>query len=410
MPKKIFSAFLCLTITFFTVTAAFSVSDYSTAEAAKVYETPYYYNQLTDKAKKVYKQLKEAVLNCDKTVKIDFDLHNDDNYEQYGQVTELLILHDPMAFNLENIEAKSYSGNSITFKLSYKYKKETYDKMVAAYEKETQEILDTFTEDMSTYKKIKAIHDYLIDNTVYDLETAGNDNIYGTLVKNIGKCDGYAKAFSYICGQAGIRTVTVIGEDKIDMDNSDYLHMWNKVYYNKKWYNVDVTWDDPVGNIKDNLSYDFFMVSDKALEKTHVEENLSFEVPAADDDSKDYYIKSKKYAETVDSAKSILKSGLTSAAKRGKTYAVVECSSKEVFDELKKYVSDTEQVSKLLTSVKKSSGSSLVTDVYSYNFNEYRNTVSIYIFYEDTDLSDYFLSADTLDSETLKTLGKFGIK
>ena len=116
------------------------------------------------------------------------------------------------------------------------------------------------------------------------------------------------------------------------------MHMWNKVYYNKKWYNVDVTWDDPVSNMKDNRKYDFFMLSDMDMRKTHTEDNLSFSVPVAKDSSKTYYKVYKKYAESLSDAKSIIKSELQKAVKKEKTHITIQCSSDEVYESVCKYV------------------------------------------------------------------------
>ncbi len=405
MVKRFLSVFLCFTVALVSSITAFSTNGCGTAEAAKVYETPYYYNQLDDETKDVYNTLKEAVMECDKIVKIKFKNGPDD--DELQKLAELLIFHDPMTFNIDGIEAVLVTKKTVMFRLSYKYKKETYDKMTSAYEKKVKKVLDSFDEDMSTYTKIRKIHDYIINNTEYDLNSVYNENIYGTLVKKKGKCDGYAKTFSYICGQAGIRTVTVIGNDR--SGNTDVMHMWNKVYYKNNWYNVDVTWDDPVGNYKNNLQYDFFMVSDDSMKYTHAEENFSFEVPEAENDSKDYFIVNKKYAEDFDSMKSILKKGLKSAAGKKKTCVYLKCSSEELFEKTKKYIKNNAKMHKFMSSVKKSTESSLVDDVYSYGFNENQYIVTLYVFYEDTDLEDYFLDRDALDKNTVKTLAKYGI-
>ncbi len=403
MIRKIFSAFLCLAVAFVTVTASLSANEYSTAEAAKVYETPYYYKQLSDNAKKTYSLLKKAILNCKKSVKTKYEINETD----FEQIAELLIFHDPMTFNLENIEVSQNALNSYNFKLSYRYGKETFDEMSEAYKKEANKILDKLDDDMSVYKKIRTIHDSIIESTVYDLDDEYCDTIYGTLVENKGKCDGYSKSFSYICGQAGIRTVTVIGDDVTD--NTDVMHMWNKVYYNKNWYNVDVTWDDPVGNIRDNLQYDFFMISDKAIEKTHTEDNFNFDAPDAEDDSKDYFTVNKKYADSLDSAKAIFKKGLISASEDQKYCVPLKCSSKEVYDEVKKYIFDTDGIHELLKSVNDKTENALITDIYSYKFNENQYIVSLYVFYEDTDLDHYFTSTDEFSDSSLKSLAHYGV-
>ncbi len=398
--KKITSLFFSFVFALMSFTAALSVNDSLSVSAAKVYETPYYYNQMTDEAQEVYDTLKDAVLECKKTITIKCDIEQED----FEKIAELLILHDPMTFNLKDIEAKSATRTSITFKLKYRYSKESYEKMVASYEKAVDKILAKLDDDMTTYSKIKTIHDSIANLAVYDMDYKLSDTMYGTIVKKKGKCDGYAKTFSYICGQAGIRTVTVIGNDIYSTDGT--LHMWNKVYYNKRWYNVDVTWDDPVGNMKNNRRYDFFMVSDKSLSKTHTEDNLSFTVPAAKDSSKTYFKVYKKYAEDTASAKALIQSEMDKAAKNGAKYITLQCATDSVYKNVCKYVNDIEAICKVLEKSGKKN-KNLVTDLYSYGNNDEYRTIKIYIFYKNTDLDDYYIG--DVDKDMADALDYYGI-
>lgn len=404
MLKKLVSAVLCAALALTTSVVYFSDSGSYVVEAAVDYDTPYYYDQMSEDAQKVYDELKSAILECKKKIKINASIGQED----FDMVAELLILHDPVTFNVANIEANNVTKKSADFTIQYVYSKETFDKMVTAYEKKVDSILAKLEGETNKYKKIRIIHDEIIKNTVYDLESSANDNIYGTLVKKKGKCDGYAKSFAYICGKAGIRTVTVIGSAV--QDNSAELHMWNKVYYNNKWYNVDVTWDDPVSNMKRNLKYDYFMISDKEIGRSHTEDNLSFKVPKAEDDSISYYKVNKKYVEDFDSAKSLIKSGLTSAAKNRVPYYEFKCSSKSLLNEVEAYIYDINKMGSLLKTVKKDTGSKIIPNIYSYSFSEDVYTVRIYIFFENTTLDDYFSETESLSSDMRGTLASFGIK
>lgn len=405
MLKRIISAVLCVMLALTAVPAYMDSVGYSySAEAAADYETPYYYSQLSSDAKKVYNALKEAALECKKNVTVKAYISQED----FDMIAELLIIHDPVTFNIMNIEATNVTRKSASFTIKYIYTKESYQKMTAAFEKQVDKILAKLTDDMSKYKKIRVIHDEIINRAVYDLDSSSNDNIYGTLVKKKAKCDGYAKTFSYICSKAGIRTTTVIGFT--DRDKNGDMHMWNKVYYNKKWYNVDLTWDDPVSNMADNTKHDYFMISDNEIGRTHIEDNLSFEVPKANDSTIGYYEVNKKYAEDLDSAKSLIKKGAVSAAKNKKTVFDFQCSSKAVLEQVKKYVLDTKKMNSVLKSVKKSTGSDIIPEIYSYSFSEDLYTVKIMVFYGGTDLDYYFVGDDPISQDMIDTLAEFGIK
>lgn len=403
MFKKFVSVFLCVITVFMMTSAVFVNSGGITAEAASSFTLPYYYYQMGDEAQEFYLYLRKAVKECKSKIKLDIDFE----IEEFTKVIELLVYHDPLTFNLDDIDILDETRNSVTFGLTYKYKKETYDKMVKAYDKATNKILKKFTDDMSTYKKIKTIHDEIINNAVYDLDASNNDNVYGTLVGNKAKCDGYARTFTYVCGKAGIRTVTVMGND-LTTSSTESGHMWNKVYYNKKWYNIDVTWDDPISEMKDNLQYDYFMVSDKALKNTHEEDNLSFKVPKATDDTKGYYVINKKYAESNQDAEKLIKSGLKSAVKKGKTSFCVKFASKDIMNHAKDYLEDSEKMFKVFKNAVDSTGKKLA-DSYLYSFDENLLTVRVYIFYKDTKLEDYFIDPDSLSGDELETFEYYGI-
>ncbi|MBD5140357.1 MAG: hypothetical protein HDT25_02935 [Ruminococcus sp.] len=403
MFKRFVSVFLCV-ITVFTLTSAvFIRSGGVTAEAASSFTLPYYYYQMSDEAQEFYLYLRKAVKECRSKIKLNVDFE----VEEFGMAIELLAYHDPITFNIDDIEVLNETKNTVTLGFTYRHDKETYDKMVKAYDKATNKILSKFTDEMSTYSKIKTIHDEIINNAVYDLDAADNDSVYGALVGKKAKCDGYAKTFTYVCGKAGIRTVTVIGSD-LTTNSKENGHMWNKVYYNKKWYNIDVTWDDPISEMKDNLQYDYFMVSDKALKNTHKEDNLSFKVPKATDDTRGYYVVNKKYAESNQDVEKLIKSGLKSAAKKGKTCFSIKFASKDVMKYARQYLKDSDKMYKVFKDVIDSTGKKLAVTYYS-SFDENMLTLRVYIFYEDTKLEDYFIDTASVESDELEIFEYFGI-
>lgn len=138
------------------------------------------------------------------------------------------------------------------------------------------QVLDASTSD---YEKVKAIHDHLVIHVNYDYENLENDTLpddaftaEGALLKNSAVCEGYAKAFLYLCEKAGLQAELVYGIAKDD--THEEYHAWNQVCVDSLWYNIDVTWDDPFlngENVTDgsNMIYDYFLIPDSALEKSH---------------------------------------------------------------------------------------------------------------------------------------------
>ncbi len=135
------------------------------------------------------------------------------------------------------------------------------------------EIIDN---SMTDLEKIRAIHDWLVNNVEYDTTGYNSGNIAdtsytaeGLFATRVAVCDGYAKAFTAMASRAGFDVIHVTGLGYNGTVTES--HAWNQIKWNGKWYNVDVTWDDPVvsAGYGDNLSYEYFMVPDSVFELDH---------------------------------------------------------------------------------------------------------------------------------------------
>ena len=108
---------------------------------------------------------------------------------------------------------------------------------------------------ISEYDKILAIHDYIINNTKYNLKDENkigtpSSTAIGVLVNNLATCNGYTDTASLLLDRLNIPNVRISNEN----------HIWNLVYTNGRWLHMDVTWDDPVNSLnKDMLTHDFFL-------------------------------------------------------------------------------------------------------------------------------------------------------
>ena len=111
---------------------------------------------------------------------------------------------------------------------------------------------------MTDAEKALVIHDELTILGRYSTDDHNKADIYDLLVDGTSVCQGYALAYSYLLSLAGIDSEIVVS---VDMN-----HMWNKVHIGNAWYNVDVTWDDPLYDRPGHAQHTYFLLSDNAIQ------------------------------------------------------------------------------------------------------------------------------------------------
>ena len=142
-------------------------------------------------------------------------------------------------------------------------------------EKERDYVLSKLTK--NTYKDIKIIHDYLIDNLEYDegYKSLGTYTIYGALVDHRCVCEGYTRAFKYLADAAGIKCVLIQGTATNKQGKTE-KHAWNAVNLRNTWYLIDTTWDDPIivggGVILSSTHYRYFLKGSRTFAADHISE------------------------------------------------------------------------------------------------------------------------------------------
>lgn len=125
-------------------------------------------------------------------------------------------------------------------------------------------IKDLITTSMNTTDKIKAIHDYVINNTEYDKLKSENvhdatyksNTAYGVLIQGYGICSGYADTMSIFLNALDIKNYKI----------SNTSHIWNLVYVKGVWTHLDATWDDPISEFNANRDT-YFLISTDELTK-----------------------------------------------------------------------------------------------------------------------------------------------
>lgn len=155
--------------------------------------------------------------------------------------------------SFKDISTQTDNVGKVTISITKSYTDEDIDTIKGVITKIKNE---KFNSNLSIEDQLKIIHDYIIDNSIYDSNRTDNNVIeyksdiaYGTLVEGYGICGGYADAFELFLEELNIKSFKVASD----------THIWNAVYLYNSWYHYDLTWDDPVTNTHEQIVDDNFL-------------------------------------------------------------------------------------------------------------------------------------------------------
>jgi uncharacterized repeat protein (TIGR02543 family) len=249
------------------------------------YSTNYYYNLMTDAQKEFWDALDAMCLNYlnNKTNMTSYrpyrfskKVYYVTDYVYSSELSKDEVLLVAQIFNYSNpqyyylypgkLYAWSNEGVGVSF-IVYGAFANGNDRALAT--EKFQSAIQSWTKEVSgygtDYEKVKAIHDLICANTVYNYdiidadgtvsinaeETAMSQSAYSTFTMGTTVCAGYAQACELLCNAVGVDSIVVTSSN----------HEWNKVRMEDSWYNVDCTWDDQTVPV-----YTFFARSDNAYD------------------------------------------------------------------------------------------------------------------------------------------------
>lgn len=158
----------------------------------------------------------------------------------------------------------------------------TTAKKQKAVEAAVEDFMDEYiTNGMTDFEKEMMIIQYMVENIDYDWENYEDGTIptdsysaYGALVEGVAVCDGYADAFMELAEACDLTVKKVTGTANGTCGWEG--HAWNQIKLGGEWYNVDVTWEDPILNGSTsngykfgNLRNEYINLTDKQLKTNH---------------------------------------------------------------------------------------------------------------------------------------------
>lgn len=247
----------------------------------------------------------------------------------YARVLETVRCEQLAFFFLEDRTQGDFSPSAHTFEMNFTYKYSIHDTNIMLRETE-QEALKIIaqTDGMSDYEKLKFFHDYLVLNVESSTDDPFADSVYGALVGHKALCEGFAKAFSYLCNIAGIENMIVTGYTDVD-------HMWNMVRLGDSWYHVDVGWDKPAPSLAekypDMVLYQYFLASDDIIKNNRTINSLLGMTPKAQSQEMNYFRREGKYAESYDEALRIIEQSCARSIDAGEKYFMLRLDSSNLY-------------------------------------------------------------------------------
>lgn len=160
---------------------------------------------------------------------------------------------------------------------------------IEIYELASAVLDDIITEEMTDYEKELAVHDHIVNNAEYDMGKLGIFEIhgehaadpYGMLAEGKCICSGYTTTFQMFMDMLEIPCISI----QASADGGED-HAWNMVEINGHWYYVDVTWDDPVPDVKGRpVQHKYFNASLEEMASRHEWDSSSDPVVDSAEDS-----------------------------------------------------------------------------------------------------------------------------
>lgn len=229
----------------------------------------YYYSKLSATEQKICDYVVDGLKRLADTVTVS-GVKAD--CKSINKVFSVINLDFPELFYFAVEKTSFYTGSDIKIKLGYLYTKETIKDMTKKIRSRTDFIMRSVQSGADLLTREKIIHDSLVRNVKYAFDSVGerkNHSITGVFIDKSAVCEGYSKAFKYLCDRAGILCLVLHGSAVNNMTGQTESHAWNIIRTGKHSFcHVDVTWDSCYYH-RNADKYAFFNKSDNEMSAEH---------------------------------------------------------------------------------------------------------------------------------------------
>lgn len=215
---------------------------YITLERNKKY---YYSHLLNSNEQKICDLIIEAIQKIKHSLVLRFFKITK---EVFNKIFEVINLDFPELYYFDISRTHIiYIGFTIKIQFGYLYSNNAIISINKTIEKQLSILNNKIALERSKLNIEKMIHDYLVSEVTYvkaEIAEAKYHNIVGVFLDKTAVCEGYAKAFKYLCELNGVLCLVVAGNAINNISKLKEPHSWNIVKLGSYGCcHVDVTWD-----------------------------------------------------------------------------------------------------------------------------------------------------------------------
>jgi len=294
----------------------------------------YFYGQLNEEEKEVYRALYKAFSSVGSGNEIPTI-----SEERMNRVANYVRMDHPELFYVETMGYTHYTmGGQVqrtVVSANYSESKTVVKMELDSINRVVDEIIASFPDDADDYTKVKMTYEWVINNTEYNAYAEDNQTIKSVFFSHQSVCAGYARAMQYILNRAGVPTTCVDGASLVTGES----HAWNLCLVDGEYYFVDATWGDASYKGKgyrddmDNINYDYLLVTSEEIMRTHLISS-DLVLPMCLSTKDNYFVREGLYLEYYDTDK--IAEIFSNAYAEGKATVSFKCGNLEIYDEARK--------------------------------------------------------------------------
>lgn len=225
----------------------------------------YYRFKLSEQERKVYDALEQGIRRQQEKIPVPLFAP-----ERMSAVLQAVQYDNPEFFHVIFSACVLWHGPvTRMFEMHYRCTGERYAKLLSRINVEARGVV-SIKRSQDQYQTALGLHDWLLANSRYgtlDNREAAAHTLVGPFLDHVCVCEGYAKAYKYLCNLADIPCAVELGESR-HPDGTGGGHAWNMIELDHRRYHVDVTFDALIGNQYCSRAY--FLLSDQELSYDHI--------------------------------------------------------------------------------------------------------------------------------------------